>query len=97
MVVVGSLDKQLSTTRYIDRDLQPYYNGRPSSLTAASPHSTACGSTMWRSPGPKGAGAHLAYPAQGALCANLAGLPQWPYVQQDLLAAQRFALQDRTP
>jgi DNA helicase-2/ATP-dependent DNA helicase PcrA len=21
------------------------------------------------------------------------GLPQWPYVQQDLLAAQRFALQ----
>jgi DNA helicase-2/ATP-dependent DNA helicase PcrA len=29
VVVVGSLDKQLSTTRYIDRDLQPYYQRPP--------------------------------------------------------------------
>lgn len=25
------------------------------------------------------------------------GLPQWPYVQQELLAAQRFALRERMP
>ena len=25
------------------------------------------------------------------------GLPQWPYVQQDLLAAQNFTLKDRMP
>ena len=29
VVVVGSLEKQLSTTRYIDRDLQPYYQRPP--------------------------------------------------------------------
>ncbi|MDZ7579864.1 MAG: hypothetical protein U5R30_04375 [Deltaproteobacteria bacterium] len=25
------------------------------------------------------------------------GLPQWPYVETELLAAQRFALRDRMP
>ena len=29
VVVVGSLDKQLSTTKHIDRDLQPYYQRPP--------------------------------------------------------------------
>jgi DNA helicase-2/ATP-dependent DNA helicase PcrA len=98
VVVVGSLDKQLSTTRYIDRDLQPYYQRPPfepdSRITAFDRmrlHYVAFSRpekvlVLTSHTQPK---EHFARIWQG--------LPQWPYVQQDLLAAQRFALKDRLP
>ena len=49
-------------------------------------------------PARKGAGAHLRETQPKEHFAPIwQGLPQWPYVQQELLAAQRFALQDRIP
>jgi DNA helicase-2/ATP-dependent DNA helicase PcrA len=98
VVVVGSLDKQLSTTKYIDRDLQPYYQRSPfepdSRITAFDRmrlHYVAFSRpekvlVLTSHTQPK---EHFARIWQG--------LPQWPYVQQELLAAQRFALQDRLP
>jgi len=98
VVVVGSLDKQLSTTKYIDRDLQSYYQRPPfepdSRITAFDRmrlHYVAFSRpekvlVLTSHTQPR---EHFARIWQG--------LPQWPYVQQDLLAAQRFALQDRLP
>jgi DNA helicase-2/ATP-dependent DNA helicase PcrA len=98
VVVVGSLDKQLSTTKYIDRDLQPYYQRPPfepdNRITAFDRmrlHYVAFSRpqkilVLTSHTQPK---EHFAQIWQG--------LPQWPYVHQDLLAAQRFALQDRLP
>jgi DNA helicase-2/ATP-dependent DNA helicase PcrA len=98
VVVVGSLDKQLSTAKRIDHDLQPYYQRPPfepeSRVTLFDRmrlHYVAFSRpqkvlVLTSHTQPKD---HFAPIWQG--------LPQWPYVQQDLLAAQRFALQDRIP
>jgi DNA helicase-2/ATP-dependent DNA helicase PcrA len=97
-VVVGSLDKQLSTSKQIDRDLQPYYCRPPfepeSRITlfdrmrlhyvAFSRPEKALVLTSHNRP-------------RGHFASIWQGLPQWPYVQQDLLAAQSFALKDRLP
>jgi len=96
VVVVGSLDKQLSTTKSIDRDLLPYYQRPPfepeSRVTifdrmrlhyvAFSRPEKVLVLTSHTQPRE-----HFARIWQG--------LPQCPYVQQELLAAQRFALKDR--
>jgi DNA helicase-2/ATP-dependent DNA helicase PcrA len=94
VVVVGSLDKQLSTAKRIDHDLQPYYQRPPfepeSRVTLFDRmrlHYVAFSRpqkvlVLTSHTQPKD---HFAPIWQG--------LPQWPYVQQDLLAAQRFALQ----
>ena len=88
MVVVGSLDKQLSTTRYIDRDLQPYYQRPPFEPASRITAFDRMRSTMWRSPGPKRCWCspripsprstlrHLAGPAAVAICP--AGSPGSP-------------------
>lgn len=98
VVVVGSLDKQISTSKQIDRHLQPYYHRPPfepeSRITLFDRmrlHYVAFSRpekilVLTSHTQPK---AHFAPIWQG--------LPQWPYVQKDLLAAQRFQLQDRIP
>jgi DNA helicase-2/ATP-dependent DNA helicase PcrA len=98
VVVVGSLDKQLSTSKQIDRDLQPYYHRPPfepeSRITLfdrmrlhyvafSRPEKLLVLTSHQR---PRG---HFAPIWQG--------LAQWPYVQKDLLAAQSFVLKDRLP
>jgi DNA helicase-2/ATP-dependent DNA helicase PcrA len=98
VVVVGSLDKQISTSKQIDRHLQPYYHRPPFEpenriilfdrmrlhyVAFSRPEKNLVLTSHTQ---PK---AHFAPIWQG--------LPQWPYVQKDLLAAQRFQLQDRIP
>jgi DNA helicase-2/ATP-dependent DNA helicase PcrA len=98
VVVVGSLSTQLSSPKQIDRDLSPFYHRAPfepeDRLTlfdrmrlhyvAFSRPQKVLVLTAHESPKD-----HFAPIWQG--------LPQWPYVQQDLLAAQPFQLRERMP
>jgi superfamily I DNA/RNA helicase len=98
VVIVGSLDKQLATAKKVDQDLQPFYHRAPfeppSRITlfdrmrlhyvAFSRPEKLLILTSHAQPKP-----HFA--------AIWQGLPQWPYVQKPLLAAQTFALKDRIP
>jgi DNA helicase-2/ATP-dependent DNA helicase PcrA len=98
IVVVGSLSTQLSSPKQIDRDLGPFYHRPP-----FEPENRITLFDRMR----------LHYVAFSrpqkvlVLTANEApkdhftsiwqGLPQWPYVQKDLLAAQRFEVRERMP
>ena len=98
VVVVGSLDKQISAAKQVDRALQPFYH-RP----AFEPESRITDFDRMR----------LHYVAFSrpervlVLTAHASpkphfnpiwqSLPQWPYVQQDLLAVQSFAYKARIP
>lgn len=98
VIVVGSLDKQLSTSKQIDRDLQPFYHRPPFEpmnritefdrmrlhYVAFSRPEKVLVLTAHNQPKP-----HFGPIWQG--------LPQWPYVQQELLASQSFSLKDRMP
>ncbi len=98
VVVVGSLSKQLSSPKGIDRDLSPFYHRPPFEperritlfdrmrlhYVAFSRPQKLLVLTSHETPKP-----HFASIWQG--------LPQWPYVETDLLAAQRFALRNRMP
>jgi DNA helicase-2/ATP-dependent DNA helicase PcrA len=97
-VVVGSLSTQLSSPKQIDRDLGPFYHRPPFEpedritlfdrmrlhyVAFSRPQNVL---VLTGSEPPKD---HFAPIWQG--------LPQWPYVQKDLFAAQHFALRDRMP
>ncbi len=98
VVTVGSLDKQLSTSKMIDRDLEPHYH-RP----AFEPENRVTHFDRMR----------LHYVAFSraekilVLTSNSQpkdyfapiwqSLPQWPYVQRDLLVAQNFSPKERIP
>lgn len=96
VVVVGSLSTQLSSPKKIDRDLGPFYHRPPFEpenritqfdrmrlhyVAFSRPQKVLVLTTHEH---PKD---HFASIWQG--------LPQWPYVQKDLLAAQRFAVHER--
>ena len=96
VVVVSSLDKQLSSAKKVDRELQPYY-ARP----AFEPESRITLFDRMR--------LHyvafsrpekvLVLTTHGTPKDHFApiwqGLPQWPYVAQDLLGDQSFAAKQR--
>ena len=98
VVVVGSLDKQIGTSKMVDRDLQPYYHRPPfepeSRITlfdrmrlhyvAFSRPEKVLVLTGHNRP-------------KDYFAPIWQGLPQWPYVQKDLLAAQSFTLKERMP
>jgi DNA helicase-2/ATP-dependent DNA helicase PcrA len=98
VVVVGSLSAQLSSPKQIDRDLGPFYHRPPFEpenritlfdrmrlhYVAFSRPQKVLVLTAHETPKD-----HFAPIWQG--------LPQWPYVQKDLLVAQRFALRERMP
>ena len=98
VVVVGSLHTQLSTSKQIDRDLQPFYQ-RP----RLAPENRVTEFDRMR--------LHyvafsrpeevlvLTCPTQPKdhFDAIWQGLPQYPHVQKELLAAQSFKLKDRIP
>ncbi len=98
VVVVGSLSTQLSSPKQIDRDLGPFYHRPPFEpenritlfdrmrlhYVAFSRPQKVLVLTAHESPK-----AHFTPIWQG--------LPQWPYVQKELLAAQRFELRERMP
>lgn len=98
VVVVGSLDKQISSAKQVDRDLQSHYH-RP----LFEPETSITGFDRMRLH-------YVAFSRPEKILVLTAhsqpkrhfqpiwqGLPQWPYVRSDLLAAQSFALRDRIP
>ena len=98
VVVVGSLDKQLSSPKKIDSDLGPYYQrpqfepaGRITHFDRMRLHYVAFSRpekilALTASERPKG---HFAPIWQG--------LPQWPYVEREVLGAQSFEIRERVP
>jgi DNA helicase-2/ATP-dependent DNA helicase PcrA len=98
VVVVGSLTTQLSSPKQIDRDLGPFYHrppfepeGRITLFDRMRLHYVAFSRpqkllVLTAHESPKD---HFAPIWQG--------LPQWPYVQKELLAAQRFETRERMP
>ena len=98
VVVVGSLDVQISSAKQVDRDLGPFYRRPPFEpenrvtefdrmrlhYVAFSRPEKLLVLTADAQPKP-----HFA--------AIWQGLPQWPYVEKELLAAQRFAIKQRMP
>ena len=98
VVIVGSLDKRLSSPKQIDRDLEKYYHRAPFEpenritefdrmrlhYVAFSRPEKILVLTSHRKP-------------KGYFESIWEGLPQWPYVEQELLAAQSFELRKRIP
>jgi DNA helicase-2/ATP-dependent DNA helicase PcrA len=98
VVVVGSLSTQLSSAKGIDRDLGAFYHRPPfeperqiTLFDRMRLHYVA----FSRSQKVLVLTAHE--PPKNHFAPIWQGLPQWPYVQQDLLAAQRFTLRERMP
>jgi DNA helicase II / ATP-dependent DNA helicase PcrA len=98
VVVVGSLSSQLSSTKQIDRELQQFYHRPP-----FEPENRITLFDRMRLH-------YVAFSRAQKLLVLAAhetpknhfspiwqGLPQWPYVEQDILTAQRFTLRDRMP
>jgi len=98
VVVVGSLDKQLSSGKAIDRDLQPYYQRPP-----FEPENRITHFDRMRlhyvafSRAEKILVLTSSSPPKDYFAPIWQGLSQWPYVQRTLLAAQRFQLKERVP
>ncbi|MCP4405891.1 MAG: ATP-dependent helicase [bacterium] len=98
VVVVGSLDKQLSTAKQIDRNLQSYYH-----RSAFEPANRITLFDRMRlhyvafSRAEKVLVLTTGTQAKSHFNTIWQGLPQWPYVQQKVLAAQSFAPKDRMP
>ena len=98
VVVVGSLSAQLSSPKQIDRDLGPFYRrptfepeDRITVFDRMRLHYVAFSRAqkvlvLTSSERPKDYFASM-----------WQGLPQWPYVQKEALAAQRFQLRERMP
>jgi DNA helicase-2/ATP-dependent DNA helicase PcrA len=98
VVVVGSLSNQLSTAKGIDRDLRSFYQRPP-----FEPESRITLFDRMRLH-------YVAFSRPQKLLVLTAherpkdhfasiwqGLPQWPHVEKELIAAQRFALRERMP
>jgi DNA helicase-2/ATP-dependent DNA helicase PcrA len=98
VVVVGSLSTQLSSAKQVDRDLAPFYHRPP-----FEPENRVTFFDRMRlhyvafSRAQKVLVLSASEPPKDHFTNIWQGLPQWPYVQKDLLAAQRFELKERTP
>jgi len=98
VVVVGSLSTQLSSPKQIDRNLGPFYHRPPfepetriTLFDRMRLHYVACSR-------PQKVLVLTAHePPKDHFTSLWQGLPQWPYVQKDLLAAQRFEIRERLP
>jgi DNA helicase-2/ATP-dependent DNA helicase PcrA len=98
VVGVGSLGAQLASPKQIDRDLAPFYHRSPFEpqnritlfdrmrlhYVAFSRPQKVLVLTAHETP-------------KDHFTPIWQGLPQWPYVQKDLLAAQRFEVRERMP
>ena len=98
VVVVGSLSTQLSSPKRIDRELGPYYyrptfepENRITLFDRMRLHYVA----FSRAQNLLVLTAHE--PPKDHFASIWQGLPQWPYVKEELLASQQFKEQDRTP
>jgi len=98
VVVVGSLSKQLSSAKGIDRDLSPFYRRAPfepenriTLFDRMRLHYVAFSRPQ------KLLVLTANEPPKDHFAPIWQGLPQWPYVETEMLAAQRFALRERIP
>ena len=98
VVVVGSLSQQLSSPKQIDRDLTPFYQRPPfepenriTLFDRMRLHYVAFSRPQ------KVLVLSANEPPKDHFAPIWQGLPQWPYVQKDLLAAQRFEVRERMP
>lgn len=98
VTIVGSLDKQLSTQKQIDRDLETFYHRPP---FEPEPRITLFDRMRLHYVAFSRAEKLLVLISHREPKAHFSpiwnGLPQWPYVQKDLLAAQSFKSKDRIP
>ena len=98
VVVVGSLSNQLSSPKQIDRDLGSFYQraafepeGRITLFDRMRLHYVAFSR-------PQKLLVLTAHePPKDHFTRIWQGLPQWPYVQKELIAAQRFEVRERMP
>lgn len=98
VVVVGSLSVQLSSPKQIDRDLAPLYHRppfEPESRITLFDRMRLHYVAFSRPQKLLVLTAHE--PPKDHFALIWEGLPQWPYVQKELLAAQRFELRERMP
>ena len=98
VVMVGSLHKQLSSPKGVDRDLSPFYHRPPfepenriTQFDRMRLHYVAFSRPQ------KILVLTSHEPPKDHFLPIWQGLPQWPYVDKDLLAAQQFTLQKRLP
>ena len=98
VVVVGSLDKQLSSGKAIDRDLHSYYHRPP-----FEPENRITHFDRMRlhyvafSRAEKVLVLTSGSPPKEYFAPIWQGLPQWPYIQRKLLSAQLFQPKERIP
>jgi DNA helicase-2/ATP-dependent DNA helicase PcrA len=98
VVVVGSLSTQLSSPKQIDRDLALFYHRppfEPESRITLFDRMRLHYVAFSRPQKVLVLTAHE--PPKDHFTPIWQGLPQWPYVQKDLLAAQRFEVRERMP
>lgn len=98
VVVVGSLSTQLSSPKQIDRDLGPYYHRPPFEPEARITLFDRMRLHYVAFSRPQKVLVLTAHePPKDHFAPIWQGLPQWPYVQKDLLTAQRFEVHERMP
>lgn len=98
VVVAGSLSTQLSSPKGIDRDLAPFYHRppfEPESRITLFDRMRLHYVAFSRPQKVLVLTAHE--PPKGHFASIWQGLPQWPYVETDLLGAQRFEARERIP
>ncbi|MEO8681223.1 MAG: PD-(D/E)XK nuclease family protein, partial [Vicinamibacterales bacterium] len=98
VVVVGSLSTQLSSPKQIDRDLAPFYHRppfEPESRVTLFDRMRLHYVAFSRPQRVLVLAAHE--PPKDHFAPIWQGLPQWPYVEKELLTAQRFEIRERMP
>lgn len=96
VVVVGSLANQLSSAKQVDRDLHPFYARPPFEPESRITHFDRMRLHYVAFSRPEKILVLTSHNSPKDHFASIwQGLPQWPYVQKDLLAAQSFALKNR--
>lgn len=98
VVVVGSLSTQLSSPKQIDRDLGPFYHRPPFEPENRITHFDRMRLHYVAFSRPQKVLVLTAHEApKDHFTSVWQGLPQWPYVQRELLSAQRFKVHERMP
>ena len=98
VVVVGSLSTQLSSPKQIDRDLGSFYHRPPFEPENRITHFDRMRLHYVAFSRPQKVLVLTAHePPKDHFAPIWQGLPQWPYVQKELLSAQRFEVRERMP
>jgi DNA helicase-2/ATP-dependent DNA helicase PcrA len=98
VVVVGSLATQLSSPKRIDRDLGPYYHRPPFEPESRITQFDRMRLHYVAFSRPQRVLVLTAHETPKEHFAPIwQGLPQWPYVEKDLLTAQRFESREHMP